>query len=284
MLAHNVRLDNALPEGVDFSEEEMKEVQGQVRIVSEMREIHVLRPKTQINAFVPLPAHLKDPLCIAFSAKYLPSVASSLRALSLQTQKKAFSTLVQLLSLLPDPEKEPYFQRFLRCPQFEGIPNLIASSFVKGISWLRPSGPGSISNLIYYMLLWCDTDMGDDKQGAIDKSTREAVLTQLEDLKAEDSYSRIDPMQRAQIERLFKMLTTMRHGAEAGLTGKAYITALRGLSEGQIRGQEECAVCYEDELQLFLCSTCKTLKYCSKECQSSDWKAGHKIRCYATNY
>ncbi|KIP07870.1 hypothetical protein PHLGIDRAFT_405139 [Phlebiopsis gigantea 11061_1 CR5-6] len=265
-LAHNARLDNPLSEGTDYSAEEMEGVQA------------------QINALTPLPPRLKDPLFMAFAAKYLPAVASSLRFLTLETQKNAFSTLVQIMSLLPDPEKEPYFRRFLLSPQCEGIPNLVASSFITGITWLRSSGPGYVANLIHYMLLWCATDMGDDKEGAIDKGVREAVLTQLEDMKADESYSRLEPIQRAQIQRLFKMLMTMRVGPPAGLMGKAYIEALRGLSEGQIRGQEECVVCDEDELQLFLCSKCKTIKYCSKECQASDWKAGHKIKCYATEY
>lgn len=27
------------------------------------------------------------------------------------------------------------------------------------------------------------------------------------------------------------------------------------------------------------CSACKKVRYCSKECQTLDWKAGHKLVC-----
>lgn len=125
--------------------------------------------------------------------------------------------------------------------------------------------------------------MGDDKEAAVDKEIREATLKMLEDLQAAVSYSQIERIQRAQIERLIKMLKTLTYGPEAGLMGNQYLASLRGLSEGQLRGQEDCAVCMDDE-QLSLCSKCKTIKYYSKECQMKDWKDGHKIKCFATTY
>lgn len=125
--------------------------------------------------------------------------------------------------------------------------------------------------------------MDDDKEAAVDKEIREAILKMLEDMQADESYSRIERIQRAQIERLMKMLKTLKHGPEAGLMGNQYLASLRGLSEGQLRGQEDCAV-YMDDEQLSLYSKCKTVKYCSKECQMKDWKDGHKIKCFATTY
>lgn len=38
-----------------------------------------------------------------------------------------------------------------------------------------------------------------------------------------------------------------------------------------------CARCHRED-QLKLCSGCRAVKYCSKECQISDWKA-HKAIC-----
>jgi hypothetical protein len=41
-----------------------------------------------------------------------------------------------------------------------------------------------------------------------------------------------------------------------------------------------CFVCKKDEkdFKLFQCSVCKSVKYCSQECQKLDWKS-HKIIC-----
>jgi MYND finger len=35
----------------------------------------------------------------------------------------------------------------------------------------------------------------------------------------------------------------------------------------------------ETEWMLLGCSGCKKARYCSKECQSMDWKIGHKAEC-----
>jgi hypothetical protein len=32
-------------------------------------------------------------------------------------------------------------------------------------------------------------------------------------------------------------------------------------------------------LELKKCSQCKSVQYCSKECQAADWRAGHKVEC-----
>ena len=34
-----------------------------------------------------------------------------------------------------------------------------------------------------------------------------------------------------------------------------------------------------NELHLFKCSRCQVARYCSKECQTKDWKDGHKVAC-----
>jgi hypothetical protein len=42
-----------------------------------------------------------------------------------------------------------------------------------------------------------------------------------------------------------------------------------------------CNYCYSEDLKMELkkCSQCEAVKYCSKECQVADWRAGHKKEC-----
>jgi hypothetical protein len=41
-----------------------------------------------------------------------------------------------------------------------------------------------------------------------------------------------------------------------------------------------CASCGEQSLEQKLCARCKQVSYCSKACQTRDWKeGGHKQRC-----
>ena len=231
-----------------------------------------------------MPQEFTDPFYITFSAKYLPALAETLRKLSLTTQRRAFSTLVQILSLLPDPERDPYFRHFLGSPGCAGLPTVIASAFVTGVDWLRPSGPGHICDLLFYMLLWCDVEMGDDKQTCIDKATRESLAAKVSYLQGEESFARTDPNQHAQVARLAKALATLSSIPGAGLPATMWLASQRELAENSIRGLHDCAVCLEDDEALFLCSKCKTVKYCSKECQLKAWKDGHKLRCFATAY
>ncbi|EKM51087.1 uncharacterized protein PHACADRAFT_128842 [Phanerochaete carnosa HHB-10118-sp] len=260
-------LDNPLPKDTDFTDEEVKEIQS------------------RLNALVPpLPPSFTDPLFIAFSANYLPALATALRTLSRETQRKAFSTLVQILSLLPDPERDPYFRRFLGSSQFAGLPTLLASAFGGGVAWLRPSGPGSICNLLFYALVWCDPAMGDDKQTCIDKDTRDALAARVAEIQADPSFPRIDATQRAQVARLAKTLATLTNIPGAGMPAPVWLNAQRGLAENSVHGLNDCAVCFEEDEALFLCSKCKTVKYCSQECQLRGWKQGHKIRCFETTF
>ena len=41
----------------------------------------------------------------------------------------------------------------------------------------------------------------------------------------------------------------------------------------------ECANCGVIDVALFACSSCKQTYYCSKICQTNDWKKGHKESC-----
>ena len=42
-----------------------------------------------------------------------------------------------------------------------------------------------------------------------------------------------------------------------------------------------CSHCSKASEKLMLCGKCKLVKYCSRECQVSDYKAGHKSICKA---
>ena len=44
-----------------------------------------------------------------------------------------------------------------------------------------------------------------------------------------------------------------------------------------------CWKCQKEETQLKTCARCKVSKYCSKQCQKSDWKEIHKIVCLEPN-
>ncbi|GJE98470.1 zinc finger MYND domain-containing protein [Phanerochaete sordida] len=261
-------LDSPLPKDVDFNDEEMDTIQSRLNAM--------WHPN--------LPSSFTDPLYIAFSAKYLPALAASLRALSLDTQRNAFSTLVQVLSLLP-AERDPYARRFFASQQFAGVPTLLARAFVRGIAWLRPSGAGALCDLFYHMLIWGDPAGGDDAQTCIDKDARVALASTVKEIPTSEGFARLDEKQRRQVKQLAVALMMLNGEGGVRVVADNWIQAQRGLHESSVRGILECAVCLEDE-ELFFCSKCKTVKYCSKECQLKAWKGkeGHKFQCYDTAY
>ena len=89
------------------------------------------------------------------------------------------STLIQVLSLLPDPKTEPYFRRFIQSPQYADLPTIVADGFVQGIQWKRPSGPGQICGLIIHFLLWGNSTKGDDGKASIDADVRTKLAEKL---------------------------------------------------------------------------------------------------------
>ncbi|KAJ1303896.1 hypothetical protein OPQ81_008308 [Rhizoctonia solani] len=152
MMAKNARLDEPLPADQDFSEAEDKEIQS------------------QLQAMDILPQEAKSVMWAAFCAKHVSKLARNLRDLSLETQPKAFSTYVQILSLLPEASEEPYYRMFLSSPESRLLSNLIGNNFARGILWRNPSGPGFICGLLIELLFWCDTAEGDDKKSPMDAS------------------------------------------------------------------------------------------------------------------
>ncbi|TBU25857.1 hypothetical protein BD311DRAFT_808899, partial [Dichomitus squalens] len=227
-----------------------------------------------LNALAILPAPELDYIYTAFSAKYLARLESSLRPLKRETQRKAISTYIQILSLLPDPEDNPYLRKFLQSSKAAGLPNLVASNFVQGITWLRPSGPGQICTLLIHFLFWCETSLGDDNKASIDKATRDALAARLADILTQPGIDRLPELQRVELERLEGILNAIEH-----MPGGHYLQSTNNFLKGQIQGQEECLVCMDEDAGM-LCSQCKTVKFCGKKCQLKAWKSGHKNRCW----
>ncbi|GJE96011.1 zinc finger MYND domain-containing protein [Phanerochaete sordida] len=256
LLARNARLNDPLPPGTDFSPEGSKAVQD------------------QLNALAILPHEHLHYLYLAFSAKYLAALVHALRAANRETQRRAVSTYIQILSLLPDPKGNPYLRRYLRSPRAAGLPNLVADHFVKGIDWLRPSGPGDLCTLHIHFLFYCDTQMGDDKRASIDKALRDALAGKLADLSAQPDFSALPELQRVEVQRLMGILNVLEQ-----MPADYYLKSTQDHLLGSISGQEECDVCMDDDAEM-LCSQCKAVRYCSKECQMKAWKEGHKRNCW----
>ena len=86
----------------------------------------------------------------AFAAHHLGQLATSFCVLPCTTQPRAFLTLIQILSLLPDPKTEPYFCKSIQSPQFGDLATLIATAFMQGVDWKLPRGPGYICTIIVH--------------------------------------------------------------------------------------------------------------------------------------
>lgn len=258
LLATNARLLD-LPANVDFSETEQKEIWD------------------QINAITILPPFAIADFWSAFAAHHITQLSSSLLALSCDTQPEALFTLIQILSLVPDPKTEPYFRKFLRHPtQSKGIPTLIAASFVRGIDYKRPSSPGHICSLLIHCLFWADTSLGDDGKASIDVGVRKALARKLELIIENPGFERLDQLQRVEVQRLEGILQAIE-----GMPENSYLRSTRQHLEGQL---EICANMNCTAEADMTCSRCKTVRYCGKAHQAHHWKNGHKLRCFPTTF
>ncbi|KAI0692846.1 hypothetical protein C8T65DRAFT_668954 [Cerioporus squamosus] len=170
-----------------------------------------LLAKNQLHALEAIPKDQQELFFLALSAKHLPALVSAVRSTSCETQNAAFSSYVQLLSLLPDPDRNPYYRKYIVSAEFAPLPNLVASAFVEGIQWLRPSGPGHVCSLIMHILQWCDTDIGDDKRAAIDKAVRLALREKCRELMGSERWGDLDRYQQVEIRRLEGMLGPVEH-------------------------------------------------------------------------
>jgi len=258
-LAFNARLEVPLPPDTDLTEAEQTEIQ------------------TQIHAILVLPQFAIDDFWSAFAANHLGALASAIRTLSLTTQRHALSTLIQILSLLPDPATEPYFRKFLRnSPQSNGLATLIASAFVRSIEWKRPSGPGKICTLIIHFLQWCDTSRGDDGKACIDAEVRTALAKKLELIKTNPNFEQLPQLQRVEVDRLLGILKTIEHMPDNSL-----LSSTRQHLEKQL---DHCTNPSCDKEADLTCSRCKSIRYCGAKCQKWHWRNGHKLRCFQTAF
>lgn len=182
--------------------------------------------------------------------------------------------MLQVLTLVPPCRDNPYLRKFLQSPAAAGLPNLVAQAFCDGVDWLRPSGPGHICHTMTNMLFWCDISMGDDGKAAMDKAVREKLARKLAAFQASAGWSGLSEFQRAEIERLAGVLKCVED-----LPGASYLASTQEFEQGSIPGLLECSACGKDE-DLFVCSRCKSERYCSKECQAAEWKDIHVVRCF----
>lgn len=220
-----------------------------------------------------LPNFARDDFWQSFSAHHIVQLTTSLRALSILTQRKAISTLIQILSLLPDPKSDPYFRRYLQnWEACRDVPNIVAASFVVGIDWMRPSGPGQICTLIIHCLFWADSTKGDDGKASIDKEVRDNLSEKLGLLIENERFSSIDRYQSVEIERLKGIL-----GAIDAMPINHYLTSTHQSLIGQL---DFCAGRDCDKMAGLTCSNCKTTRYCGRKHQLWHWKNGHKLRCF----
>jgi hypothetical protein len=226
---------------------------------------------------VALPPFAVEAFWSAFAAHHLGQLGSSLRTLSLSTQHAAVSTLIQILSLMPEPNNQPYFRKFLQNSALShGLPTLIADAFVQGIAWQRPSGPGHICTLITNLLLWCDFKQGDDGKASIDAEVRRALFEKLKMLMINERFSGLEEAQQKEVERLSGILNAIDRPELP-----AYISSTQQNLQDQLNGCQNSSCDEEAELT---CARCKSVRYCGRACQSLDWKNGHKLRCFQAAY
>ncbi|KIY71993.1 hypothetical protein CYLTODRAFT_368413 [Cylindrobasidium torrendii FP15055 ss-10] len=269
-LAQNLRISKPLPVDTDFTDAESIEVQ------------------TQIKALAILPRRVLDAIYLAFTAKYLAALVEALKKASLSTQKTAVSAWIQAISILPEPKNNSYLRRFLLNNDLvAGLPNLIVERFLAGITWAKPDGLGNICSLIMNTLQWCDTALGDDGHASVSKANREALEKKLaeyierfkaagKDMSRRDVRPDLDTIE---LNRLHGMLRAIEHmPGPPGTTGY-YLKSTKDYLLGQIPGQEECDLCMDEEAA-HVCSRCKSVRYCSTECQGKAWKEGHRMRCF----
>ncbi|KAJ7601058.1 hypothetical protein C8J56DRAFT_25137 [Mycena floridula] len=251
-LAQKLKLDS-LGSGRDYAADEMKEIHEHLQGI-------LLQSK-------------QDIFWSAFIARHLAKLATTLKTLSLSKQRNAFSVVVQIFSWLPDPKENPYFRRFLASSAFTdapALPTLIASAFTK-VDYLVAEGQERIATLLIHFLFWCDTGLGDDKNGSIDAEVRSALAADLRRCFAPPA-ARNKKMELRRLEGILSKAMAM-----PGPPGY-YIQSTREYLEGQVDiCPGEGGLCGEETT--LQCSSCKVYRYCSKECQTSHWKK-HRLMCF----
>ena len=79
-------------------------------------------------------------------------------------------------------------------------------------------------------------------------------------------------------QRLKSLAPYVTRVAISPLFAIPYLEKVGMTSDGPTSGQGGCSACGKQGGSLSLCGKCKSVRYCSKECQVKDWKA-HKKNC-----
>jgi hypothetical protein len=70
-----------------------------------------------------------------------------------------------------------------------------------------------------------------------------------------------------------------RGGSAAAAAQAAASPSSSGSSSSSVKPSRPCAQCGELFPKLKLCTRCRSVSYCSKQCQLEHWRAGHKLDC-----
>jgi hypothetical protein len=221
-----------------------------------------------------LPTEAVRTLWSSFIVHHILSLASTLRTLSYETQPQAIGTLVQILSLLPDPKENAYFRKFLLSSHSAGLPNLIAEYFIRGVAWKRPSGPGFICKLLMHFIVWCDPSQGDDHKACINTDFRIRLGQKVILLRSRPQFHSLDGDQRLDIQRLEEFLVCVQCMPEDSFVRGARDNLQKCLD---VCDGPDCAQPAE-----LWCSKCKGVRYCGRDCQTRHWGGEHKLWCFTT--
>ncbi|KZV65502.1 hypothetical protein PENSPDRAFT_638281 [Peniophora sp. CONT] len=272
-LASKARLYEPLPADTDLSAAEDEAFQ------------------TQVNDIAAFPLSTRAVIYLAFSAKHLQALSTTLHVLNRSTQPLAHSSCVLLLSFLPAIDRgNPYLRNFLTSEAARGLGTLVARAWCDGLApnKVHPLGPGSLSTFLIDALFWSPPAWGDDGAASIDAAERARMVEKLSALIAElpaEIPGGMKPGKGAPPPERFIWLDTKRlEGIMRGIEHvPGFITSTQEHLRMKAMDQDEmCAVCMEGEddgKEVTRCSRCKHAVYCSAECQKNDWKA-HKLRCF----
>ncbi|KAF8596674.1 hypothetical protein BDV93DRAFT_454477 [Ceratobasidium sp. AG-I] len=262
-LAKKAHIEPPLSPGADLTQDDCKAVQ------------------IQLQDLRALPLNLRQIVWHEFTASQLTPLTTALCVLSQDTQPLAVNTLIQVLSLVPDYEPERYYRRFLYSPQSRGLADAVGRAFVRGVEYKRPSGLNAIGNLLYQLQIWGNEKQSDDGLSVFNSDVRKALTAKL------DHDLRHDP---ALIEYLnrnpkFMMLRALFHLQLSEYTTEESMSAqfrpqIEGQSEYCRRGDMDS--CGEEAVMR--CSKCKSVKYCSAECQAVHWNKGHKFHYFKPKF
>ncbi|KAH8822667.1 hypothetical protein DL96DRAFT_304462 [Flagelloscypha sp. PMI_526] len=269
MLADNALLtpQHQLGAGVDMDEAQQKSL------------------RMQLSAMAPFPNFFQVDMWSTFAARYLPALHSALKNLSFSAQRTWASYLICILTLMGGPKDNVYLRKYLISESGTGFAQLVASlvsSSNPAIQSFHPSGPGHIASFIIDLLFWCPPEQGDDERASIDLPTRTLLRTWTGSIQ-QISENELDDFQQIELQRLVGVLESIDNMPSPPDQPAFFVNStkqyLADQTETICAGRDMC-----DEYPQHRCAKCKTIRYCSQDCQTWAWKNGHKLRCHKTEY